>query len=220
MSCYYRRVFLIVLFCFSSGSTQPGTAAANDSLNASLLLAHLRNHFDDIHDVSMRFHHRDHRIAGLIALRMFWQQERMDSVEVVQNETGDKEFPSELIKKLQTWRVTGLQGPFTMTLPLRIKLVGSDDSDFPNKAILTGQVYDADSVPVQDAVIRFLPGEEGLGMVPPARSNSEGIFVRTLIPPGVWTLQCEREGYCTIRLEKIVLHPGEHARRTCILQRQ
>lgn len=81
-----------------------------------------------------------------------------------------------------------------MTLPLRIKLVGSDGPDFHHQTLLTGRVCDAHSASVQNAIIRLLPGEEGLGVASQARSSSEGLFVRTLIPPGVWALECECGG--------------------------
>gem|GEM_PF-2955905 len=102
----------------------------------------------------------DRRFAGLITLRMFWRHERMDSVEVVQNGTGDREFPLEPIKKLQTWRVAGLQGPFSMPVPLRIKLIGSDDPDSLHKPILSGRVCDADAMSVQSAVIHVFPAKK------------------------------------------------------------
>ena len=41
-----------------------------------LFLAHLRAHFDDIHDVSMRFHADDPWIEGTIILGMDWRDGR------------------------------------------------------------------------------------------------------------------------------------------------
>lgn len=49
-------ITLIVVCAVSNGQSN----TTNDSVYSALLIDHLRNNFDDIHDVSMRFHHMDH----------------------------------------------------------------------------------------------------------------------------------------------------------------
>ena len=132
-------IFLVSFISFISFSCETKqespnvNASASDSIYTSLLINHLRNNFDDIHDVSMRFHHLDHNLNGIIQIGMHWENGSMTSSSVVSNETKNDEFAQALVKNIEKWQIKNLTGPFDIVLPLRIKIVGSDDSTFLKK---------------------------------------------------------------------------------------
>ena len=187
-----------------------GTYSAADTVYWNLLTTYLQEHFDDFHDVTMRYHHQDHTINGLVEIKMNWENQVLKSAEVVTNETGSDDLPEALIEKMKGWNIEGLDGPAEITLPVRVKLVGLDDPEFPNTAILTGEVTDQDGNPIPDALIMIKP--QVAGMVYRARTNREGIFVRTLIPPATWDLECSHSGYETVTKEGVSLAAGDHHR--------
>ncbi|TFG88882.1 MAG: hypothetical protein E4H17_01635, partial [Gemmatimonadales bacterium] len=84
-----------------------------------MLISHLRNDFDDVHDVSMRFHHRDHRLNGTIRIDVHWADGRMTSASVARNEPGDRAFADILLTRLEAWHIKDLAGPFDISPPLR-----------------------------------------------------------------------------------------------------
>jgi hypothetical protein len=190
---------------------------AADTLHWNLLVAYLQEHFDDFHDVTMRYHHQDHTINGTIMIRMTWEDEVLKSAEVLSNETGSEELPLALIDKMTNWQIEGLDRRSVITLPVKVKLVGLDDPEFPNTAMLTGEVTDSDGNPLPGAIVSFMPrsGEQVLR----TRTNREGIFVMTLIPPGVWDLECLLQGYGPATKEEITLSAGDHARERFTLGR-
>ncbi|MEJ2049311.1 MAG: hypothetical protein P8Y60_05605 [Calditrichota bacterium] len=130
-------------------------ASANDSIYTAMLINHLRNNFEDIHDVSMLFHHIDHNLNGVIQIRMHWENGYMTASSVALNETNNEEFAKALIKNIEKSHIKDLTGPFDIVLPLRIKIVGSDDSTFFKKAILTGEIYDHEKNPIKYAKVKF-----------------------------------------------------------------
>lgn len=186
--------------------------------NRSLLMNYLRENFDDIHDVSMRFHHKDHNLNGLIDFSLTFERGKLVDSRVLANETGDPEFPEALLEKMESWEIEGLEGPFETRLPFRIQIVGSDDPSFHEKSIFTGKVADENGNPVWRAQIDFIPAEGGKDSIQPCRTNREGIFVRTLIPPGKWDVQCIRDGYETVLLKNLEFHGGEHLRKEFVLK--
>jgi len=219
-------VLLVVLVLLPQVSCGPrsddsgelrGTAA--DSVAGALLTAHLRANFDDLHDVSMRFHHMDHTIGGTIAFAMSWENGVLTLVEVAHNETDNADLAAALIEKFRSWRIEGLAGPFRTNLPINIRLVGSDDPAFPATAIVTGTVTDAGGQPLHGAEVRFIARRPGQEPVLAARTNREGVFVRTLIPPGEWSLQCTHDGWAPVIIEGIALAPGQHHRESIVLNR-
>jgi hypothetical protein len=185
-----------------------------------MLMSHLQANFDDIHDVSMRFHHQDHTIGGLIAFVTVWENGMLDSIAVTRNDTGNDDLPAALIEKFRTWRIDGLDGPLETSLPLNIRLVGSDNPAFPETAIVTGTVTDDSGQPLNGAVVEFTTGASGQPAVPPARTNREGVFVRTLIPAGEWTITCSHSGFRSIVIEGVKLEAGKHHRETIVLERR
>ncbi len=193
------------------------TPSDADSANAETLMRHLREHFDDLHDVSMRFHHADPKIGGLIVFETSWTNGVMSSAQVVNNETNNSALSQALIDKFSAWQVVGMQGEYQTNLPIRIQLVGSDDPNFSDRALITGIVTDADRRPLHRARLEFSPRNTNLERVPDAGTNREGIFVRTLIPPGEWTLTCSFEDKAPVVIEGIMLGAGEHHKETIVM---
>ncbi|MFH1311961.1 MAG: carboxypeptidase-like regulatory domain-containing protein, partial [Candidatus Eisenbacteria bacterium] len=170
-------------------------ASANDSVYTALLIKHLRDNFDDIHDVSMRFHHLDHRLNGIIQIDMHWDNGRMTSSSVAINETGNREFADALIENIEKWYIEELTSPFDFSLPLKITIVGSDDSTFSDKGILTGEIADSSGSPIEGARLLLRSSSDSSDTLNHCYSNREGIFVKTLIPVGSWDLECTAPGF-------------------------
>jgi len=191
--------------------------AVQDSVNTEMFMTYLRQHFDDIHDVSMRFHHIDHTINGLVEIQMVWEDDVLVSAIEGANETGRPDLTRALIEKLQSWRIDGLQGRFATTLPLRIVLVGSDDPRFPLTGILTGTVVGSNGDPLAGAAIELTPVGNVADTAIRARTNREGLFVRTLIPPGEWILTCTHEGREPVTVESVRITAGEHRRENIVM---
>jgi hypothetical protein len=195
------------------------SGAIADSVAGALLTAYLRANFADLHDVSMRFHHMDHTIGGIIEFAMSWENGMLTTVAVANNETDNADLAAALIEKFRTWRIEGLDGPFRINLPINIRLVGSDDPLFEERAILTGTVTAVSGEPLHGAEVQFIalrPDEEP---VPAARTNREGVFVRTLIPPGEWSLQCTHDGWAPAIIAGVALTAGQHHRERIVLDR-
>jgi hypothetical protein len=210
----------VALFVYgAAGAQEPASMlSGNDSLCTAMLFAHLRSNFDDIHDVSMRFHHLDHRLNGMIQLHTRWEGGRLISADIVRNETRNDDFALALIKSIGQWDIEGLAGPFEIDLPLRIKIVGSDDSTFAEKGILTGEIHDEAGAPVSRARLTFRSAAIASDTLRSVRSNREGIFVKTLIPPGRWNVEVVAPGYGAIVLESIEFRKGDHLRRKIVLR--
>jgi hypothetical protein len=200
----------------AQGTDETPVYTAADTLNWNTFITHLRENFDDLHDVTMRYHHRDYTINGIVTLWMAWENGRLKSSDVVGNETGSDDLPASLIEKMEDWEIQDLTGPAEITVPVNVKLVGLDHPDFPNTAILTGEVQDAGGNPVHGAMIMIRP--QVAGAVFRAETNREGIFVRTLIPPGTWDLECSHQGYETASKEGVDLAAGEHTRESFVLE--
>ncbi len=207
-----------LIACGAAGAQEPAsTVSGSDSLYTAMLFAHLRSNFDDIHDVSMRFHHLDHRLNGMIQFHTRWEGGRMISADIVRNETKSDDFALALIESIGQWNIEGLAGPFEIDLPLRIKIVGSDDSTFAEKGILTGEIYDEAGAPVSRARVTFRSEANATDTLRSVRSNREGIFVKTLIPPGRWDVEASAPGYEAILLQSIEFQDGVHLRRKIVL---
>jgi pimeloyl-ACP methyl ester carboxylesterase len=175
---------------------------------------HVREHFDDIHDVSMAFHLDDPSIGGLIGLRTVWFDGHMVMGEVVVNETGVEAEGRALLEAIRRWTVPDLEGPVDISNGFRIKLVGSDDPAFPVTAIVTGTVRDRDGAPIHRATVTFV----GPGDPPAARTNVQGVYVRTLIPQGTWELRCAAEGFHERVVAGVELAARQHVRVDFVLE--
>jgi len=213
-------LFLILLACGqkTERNAQALSDSQKDSIYTSMLIKHLQKNFDDIHDVSMRFHHKDHSLNGLIVIKMKWKDGSLQSAEVDSNETGDAEFGSELIKKMEMWNISGLDGPFETWLPLRIKIIGSDDPNFEERGIITGRVTNEKGIPIREAKVEFTPRQTDADSVRFALTNREGIFVRTLITPGIWDVRFSCGGYKSAMLSGIKLAKGSHYRAETVME--
>ena len=214
--------FLVPIFftgyfsCGESGKESDKTytvSARQDSINTSIVINYLRENFDDIHDVSMRFHHLDHTLNGLIVVRLNWHNGRLESGEVLQNETGNANFAEALIEKMYNWVIPDLKNIFEMNLPLRIRIVGSDDSSFSIKSILTGEVVDKNGDPIKNAKLHFIPVSNSKDTVASCYTNREGVYVRPLIPPGTWNVVCSCAGFENVYMNNLIFLPGEHHRQ-------
>jgi len=209
--------------CSNSGNENDrveAISAGQDSINTSIVINYLRNNFDDIHDVSMRFHHLDHNLNGLIVLRLKWRDGKLQSGEAVQNETGNEDFAQTLLEKIKKWSIPDLRNEFEMNLPLRIRIVGSDDPSFSTKSIVTGKVVQDNGDPISRAQLKFIPVSNGQDTVTSCYTNREGIFVRTLVPPGTWNVLCSRSGFKNVYLNNVVFISGEHYRQKIIMKRK
>jgi hypothetical protein len=203
---------------YSLGQESSRSSSVNDSVYTAALYGHLRNNFDDIHDVSMRFHHMDHRLNGIIQLRMHWENGRMVSSSVVRNETSNEEFGRELLKSIGRWHIEALKDPFDIDLPLRIMIVGSDDSTFSEKGILTGEIHDTAGAPVKRVRLSFRSAANPGDTLRTCYSNREGIFVKTLIPAGDWNVEAAADGYEKVLLSNVRFKKGEHVRKRIMLR--
>lgn len=222
-----NRAFAILLIIFSTiftvsdiskGQVSEQNTTNYDSVYTSLLISHLRKNFDDIHDVSMRFHHLDHNLNGIIQIKMHWENGRMTSSSVGINETNSNEFADALIQNIQKWYIKDIIGPFEFSLPLRIKIVGSDDSTFTEKGILTGQINDKDGLPVKNVRLSFRSANNPIDTLQNCMSNREGIFVKTLIPVGYWNVDFISPGFQKYSLNNVKIKSGDHIRKKIILQ--
>ncbi|UCF36338.1 MAG: carboxypeptidase regulatory-like domain-containing protein [Acidobacteriota bacterium] len=193
-------------------------AASPETSDVERFITHLRANFEDIHEVSMRFHMTDPSLGGLIVLQMEWNEGRMTNGSVLENETGSKEEGAALLEAIGKWRIDGIEGPSSLQIPFRIKLVGSDDPAFPQSGILTGSVKNASGTPIHRAQIRFISSDDAETTLDPARTNREGVFIRTLVRPGTWDLECSAEGFETAIIPAVEFEAGTHHVRHFTLQ--
>ncbi len=213
---FFLAVILLISFVFDSvrgQSIQPEPERCRP-----VFVDYLRGNFDDIHDVSMRFHHQDPALNGLISFDLTWRDGRLVSCLVVENETGSPAFAGALVKAMEGWHVTGMESACEFPFSFRIKIVGSDDPTFPEKAIFTGFISDIKGRPVGNARISLAGVSGDDPAMPDGRSNREGIFVRTLIPPGSWNVRISCPGYADFVLDEMDFRAGEHQRIEAVLE--
>lgn len=180
-----------------------------------IFISHFREHWDDIHDVIMRYHYEDPWLKGVAMISMNWRQGSLASAEVVENTTGNPGFGTSLIDVMRSWTIPGLADGWSSTLPIRTAIKGSDDPEFDRSGILTGMVKDRDGSPVSGAMIRLISSE---GIADSTYTNREGIFIQTLIPPGIYQVRCSRQGFVPLIIEKTVIPEGKHIRHDITLQ--
>lgn len=209
-----RGLILCVVFSILT-MTATGSQEEPDPAQVERFMSHLRENFEDIHEVSMRFHMEDPSLAGLIVTSLTWEGGRLVSGEILKNETGNDDEAAALIEAMRGWQIDGLERRCTLTIPFRITLVGSDDPAFAERAILTGSVRDASGEAIGGARILAAPSPTAgpdslLADAIQIRANREGIYVRTLIPAGIWDLTCTMEGHRPAAVLGVKLGPGEH----------
>jgi hypothetical protein len=218
-------IMLCCASCRKEAGSKPGAGAgeaaplaAVDSLYGDLLIKHLRAYFDDIHDVAMRFHHQDAGLNGMVELKVKWENGVLTGAEVMKNETGSNDLADALIEKMRGWEIAGLDGPFETVIPINVKIVGLDDPEFANTGILTGDIHDPEGNPLRGVMVVIKP--QVAGMVYRAETNREGIFVRTLIPPGTWDVDYSLQGYKDAHTTGIELSAGKHVRESVVLEKR
>ena len=209
---------IFTLFDISKGQGSEQNTTNYDSVYTAMLISHLRKNFDDIHDISMRFHHLDHNLNGIIQIKMHWENGRMTSSSVGINETNNKDFADALIQNIQKWHIKDITGPFEFSLPLRIKIIGSDDSTFFEKGILTGEIYNNNGKPVNNVILSFRSVINPSDTLRNCISNREGIFVKTLIPIGNWNIDFYASGYEKYSLSNVSFKKGDHIRKKIVLK--
>ena len=192
---------------------------ANDSLYTAILINHLRNNFDDIHDVSMRFHHKNHTLNGLIVIGLHWENGRLGYYSIERNDTNDENFANVLAENIEKWYIKDLVNPFNINLPLNIQIVGNNDSTFAQKGIFTGKIVNKIGNPIKGVKLNFISPNCKNDTLRSIYSNREGIFVKTLIPVGNWNIYFEADGFDNIVLEDIKFKEGEHVRKNISIVR-
>jgi len=214
---YIKTIFIVIIY-FSLlsklvGQDSEQNNATNDSLYTAIMINHLRNNFDDIHDVSMRYHHIDHTLNGIIVIGLHWENGRLRNYSIERNDTDNEKFAIDLAENIENWFIKELVNPFDLNLPLNIQIVGRNDSTFTQKGIFTGKIVDEVGNPINGAKLSFISPNDKNDTLRSVYSNREGIFVKTLIPVGNWNVIFEVEGYDRAVFENIRFKEGEHVRK-------
>jgi len=217
--CLVSKILLIIVVFGSSiqfGFNQTNENQQEDP-NAGIFLTYLRNNWDDIHDVIMRFHYEDPELKGKVFIQMDWQNGSLFSASVDSNSTGNPALGKELIESMKKWNISGLADKWITTIPFKTEIVGSNQPEFPECAILTGKVIDTDGNPIQGAKLNLTSLDEINSQPTPVNTNREGIFIKTLIPSGDWSLNCTKDGYSTVTIDKLSFGMGEHVKKSIIM---
>lgn len=179
--------------------------------NAALFVGHLKKHWDDVHDVIMRFHMDDPALKVVVFINMQWIDGRLQTAVADSNTTGNEQFGSALSEAISGWVIEGMSGEWTATVPIRTVIMGSDDPAFVRCGILTGKLTDASGNPISQAEMILRNDQEEYDPIR-FHANREGIFIRTLIPPGSWTLECTNDVFGAESARKVSFTEGEHVK--------
>ena len=184
-----------------------------------IFMDHLRKNWDYIHDVIMRYHYEDPWLKGNVVIDMTWVKGKLESGEILENTSGNTQYGNDLVKALQQWEISELSDEWSSALPIKTGIKGSDDPDFSEYGILTGKISDTDGMPVSDAGLVLTASDRTSRKSIALHTNSEGIFIETLIPPGKWQISCNIDGYVPIVLEDILIEKGKHCKQDIILKK-
>lgn len=213
-------LLLVVLAAFSGlQASAQTTEARQDDPNLGLFMAHLRGHWDDIHDVIMRFHNDDPGLKGLACITMNWRDGALAAASVDSNSTGNEGFGPALIAAMRGWQIRDLSADWSITVPFRTAIHGSSDPAFPERGIFTGKVTDDSGRPVDGARLVLMPGAQLDARPDTTYTNREGIFIRTLILPGIRRLECSRDGYSPTVIDGLTFEKGQHVKRAITLSK-
>lgn len=216
MKAIIKALFIMVILftnsCISKSQNENQSTQINDSIYNKLFIEHFYANFDDIHDVIMRFHNEDPTINGLIDFVLVWENEKLSDFRITGNSTHNDSLAVEIIKKMQTWKIKGLEESFKLTLPLRTFIVGSDNPNFKNTAIFTGKLTDVKGVAIPNQKFKIVSDNNTYEIT----TNREGIFVKTLIEAGEYHLEINSD-YVVKNIEKLILKSGEHTKETIII---
>jgi len=200
-------VLLIAPLSISRAQTEQNT---REDPNLALFTEYLRSHWDDIHDVIMRFHMDDPHLKGTVLIHMEWNEGVLDSAAIASNTSGNNCFGEALVHVLKGWMITHMEGSWVATIPFRTEIVGSNDPGFRQCGIFTGKITGEDGRPIARVRLELRSLENMEERAQTFYSNREGVFIRTLIPAGTWSLTCSKAGYDTIRFDEIIFGRGEH----------
>ena len=85
-----------------------------------------------------------------------------------------------------------------------------------NNATLSGTVMDSDRAVVPDVAITV--SSTATGLKRQTTTNGEGLFTVPLLPPGLYSLQVEREGFSIVKVENLELTVAGQLTHDIILQ--
>src|SRR5262245_40324724 len=85
-----------------------------------------------------------------------------------------------------------------------------------NTATLTGTGLDSQGAVVPDVSITISSRATGLNRQ--TTSNSEGLFTLPLLPPGIYSLQAQREGFSLVEIQGIELPVAGQVSQDIVLQ--
>ena len=212
---------LIISIVLSAAIKVPGQTNENpqEDSNARIFLQYFKSHWDDIHDVIMRFHCENPHLKGMVFIRMDWQQGKLLSATIDSNNTGNNAFGPALIEAMKNWNISGLSENWAITLPIKTEIVGSNHPEFKERGILTGKIEDIRGNPISGAKLILTPVDNPNAKLDTLHTNRQGIFIRTLIQKGDWKLDCTKEGYLPETIEKLTFGAGEHVNRHIILRK-
>jgi hypothetical protein len=214
-------VLLVALLSASvslPGAAQTGAGQPADP-SPEIFMRHLRANWEDIHDVIMRFHHEDPDLKGLACISMVWREGKLASASVDSNNTGNPAFGPALIEAMKPWRIQGISEGWAIAVPFRTAIIGSDRAEFPERGIFTGKVTDQSGNPVESARLILMPEERSDAGPDTSYTNREGIFIRTLILPGDWRLECSKDGYSPTVIDLLTFAKGKHVKQSISLSK-
>src|SRR5215813_7292254 len=85
-----------------------------------------------------------------------------------------------------------------------------------NTATLSGTVMDSQGAVVRDVAITI--SSRATGLKRQTTTNSEGLFTLPLLPPGIYSLQAQREGFSVVEIEDIELPVAGQVSQDIVLQ--
>lgn len=194
------------------------TVGQQEDPNASVFMNYFKQNWDDIHDVIMRFHDNNPGLKGVVLINMNWQNGRLASASVESDDTGDPAFGHALIEAMKKWQISGLADGWATTLPIRTAIYGSNDPEFNECGIFTGNVSDSKGNPVKNARIIIIPADVINIKPDTVYSNREGVFICTLIKPGGYQVECSKKGYLPAKIEKLNIEKEKHIKRLITME--
>src|SRR6267142_3261419 len=117
------------------------------------------------------------------------------------------------------WRVSVVRSFEVLCLALTLNLVAglfSVAGAQTSSATLSGTVMDSQGAVVPDVAITV--SSTATGLKRQTATNSEGLFTVPLLPPGVYSLRAEREGFSIVQIDGIELPVAGQVARDIILQ--
>src|SRR5262245_65306086 len=85
-----------------------------------------------------------------------------------------------------------------------------------NTATLSGTVMDTQSVVVPNVAITI--SSKATGLKRQTTTNSEGLYTLPLLPPGIYSLQAQREGFSLVEIQDIELPVAGQVSQDIVLQ--